>query len=67
MSKKKPTLKFFSNEEICSLSPLNIAKIKNSGIFMIYLMYSTIVKSLTESDKNLNFLFKLFDTAVTLK
>ena len=37
VSKKKLMLKFFSNEEICQLSPLNMCeREKKSGIFMIY-------------------------------
>ena len=61
-------LKFFSNKEICQLSPLNMCK--KSKIWYIHDLLDIInnrIKFLLNRIRIYSFQFKLFDTVVTLK
>ena len=71
VSKRKQRIKFFSNKEICHLSPSNMCKKKEKKKKCNVHDLLDVIKNHTKFKLNQirtqNFQLKLFDTAVTLK
>ena len=69
VSKKKPKSKFFffSNKEICPLSPLNMCKNQKQWfIYNLLGIFKNVTKFQLHQIRTQIFQWKLFDTAVTL-